>query len=57
MIYEKSWEVWSESLLINIAKGGSTGYYDRIDYTLLAIKNRYSSISVGNKLFYVIEKK
>lgn len=53
---EKSWEVWPEGISINMAKGGSTGYYDRIDYTLLAIKNWYSSISVGNKLFDVIEK-
>lgn len=53
---EKSWEVWPEGISINMAKGDRTGYYDRIDYTLLAIKNWYSSMSVGNKLFDVIEK-
>lgn len=53
---EKSWKDCSESISINMARGGRTGYYDRIDYTLLAIKNWYFSISVGNKLFDVIEK-
>ena len=53
---ERSWEIWPDGISINIAKGGKLGYYDRIDYTLLAIKNWYSTLRTGNKLFYVIEK-
>lgn len=53
---ERSWEIWPNGISINMMKGGKSGYYDRIDYTLLAIKNWYSRLNNGNKLFYVLEK-
>ena len=53
---ERSWEKWPDGISINMAKGGKSGYYDRIDYTLLAIKNFYSTSTNGNKISHVIEK-
>lgn len=51
---EKSWELYPEGISVNMAKGGEKGYYDRIDYTLFAIREWYCNRN--SKLFSVIEK-
>lgn len=51
---EKSWDVYPEGISINIQKGGKSGYYDRIDCTLFAIKKWYSNQQ--SKLFETVEK-
>lgn len=51
---ERSWDIFPEGISINMAKGGESGYYDRIDYTVYAIKKWYSNQS--SKLYEVIEK-
>lgn len=41
---EKSWDLYPKGISINMAKGGPSGYYDRIDLTLYALKQYYNNL-------------
>lgn len=53
---EQSWGLYPKGISINMAKGGQLGCYDRIDFTLVAIKNWYSSLQQDGRLFETLEK-